>query len=251
VSAHEVSQAPFAGPVAFPGLVFDDVPRSGEALMARDAARLAAGDAAPASLLWFAWDRPTVTIGRLQDSARALDLARCAELDLPVVRRPTGGRAVLHADEWTYGAVVPLDHPALGGGLRASCRALVALVTSALTTAYGIAFDEATGGAKGPADACFGSSFGYEAVVSGRKLMGSAQRRTAGALLQQGSLLVGPGHERLACVLQGADPAQERALARGAVSLTELLGARPDPAPFRAALTDAFRLLEGTTARPL
>jgi lipoate-protein ligase A len=235
--AHAFPQAPIPGPVVF----FDDVPRAGEALMARDAERLAAASEAAPSLLWFTWDRPTITVGRLQDPVRALDLARCRQDGVPVVRRPTGGRAVCHVDEWTYGAGVPLAHPVLGGRLADSCRALVALVEEALTAAYGLRFDRGAAPASGgPAAACFATSFGYEAVVDGRKLMGSAQRRSGGALLQQGSLLVGPGHERLADYLPGGDPAGT--LARGAVTLTELLGGRPDPAPFRAALARAWEV---------
>jgi lipoate-protein ligase A len=102
-----------------------------------------------------------------------------------------------------------------------------------------------------PEAACFAKSFGYEAVIAGRKLMGSAQRRAGGALLQQGSLLVGPGHERLARYLSSGTAAQERALAQGAVTLGELLGVRPDPAPFRAALARAFRHATHPPARPL
>ena len=237
-------QAPLPGPVSFSpdGLAFDDTPRPGDTLMRRDEARLAAAEAGPApTLLWYAWERPTITLGRLQDPAGALDEAACARDGIPVVRRPTGGRAVLHADEWTYGAIVPLDHPALGGSLAASCRALVTLVTDALAEAYGIRFD-ANPRAKsrleaGPDSACFTRAFGYEAVAAGRKLMGSAQRRSGRVLLQQGSLLVGPGHERLARWLLRPEPGAEAALARGAITLTELLGARPDPGPFRAALT--------------
>lgn len=235
---YALPQAPSPGPVAFPaGLAFEDRPASGAALMARDEARLAR--AGEPSLLWYAWERPTITVGRLQDPARALDLARCAQDGIPVVQRPTGGRAVFHVDEWTYGAVVPLDHPALGGRLADSCRALVGRIADALTIAYGIAFDaNPAPGERGPAGACFARSFGYEAVVGGRKLMGSAQRRAGTALLQQGSLLVGPGHERLGRYLAGGDP--DGTLARGAVTLTELLGRRPDPAPFRDALAQVF-----------
>jgi lipoate-protein ligase A len=236
--SHVLPQAPNPGPVSF---TFDDVPTPGAMLMARDEARLAA--AGPASLLWYAWERPTITVGRLQDLAHALDLDHCAADGIPVVRRPTGGRAVFHVDEWTYGAVVPLDHPELGGRLADSCRALVARIEQALTLAYGIAFDEEpAAGARGPAGACFARSFGYEAVVGGRKLMGSAQRRSGSALLQQGSLLVGPGHERLGRYLQGGDP--DGALARGAVTLSELLGRRPDPQPFRDALARVFSFPE-------
>jgi len=229
-------EAPDTGPFASPGLVFDDHPWTGSRLMARDAQRLETGSASP-SLLWYAWDTPTISLGRLQDPGRALDLERCARDGVPRVVRPTGGRAVFHVDEWTYGAVVPLGDPAFGGSLAASCRALVALIEDALGEAYGLTFDRGSVAvAKGPAAACFAGSFGYEAVVGGRKLMGSAQRRSGGTLLQQGSLLVGPGHERLGDYLEGGGVDAVRALARGAVTLTELLGRRPDPAPFRAAL---------------
>jgi lipoate-protein ligase A len=215
--------------------------------MRRDEARLQAAEADPRpTLLWYAWDRPTITLGRLQDRSTAVDEAACTRERIAVVRRPTGGRAVLHADEWTYGAIVPLDHPALGGGLAASCRALVAVVTDALAEAYGIRVGAPGRGRSGrrgdgPESACFTRAFGYEAVVAGRKLMGSAQRRAGRVLLQQGSLLVGPGHERLARFLARPEPDAEAALARGAITLTELLGGRPDPAPFRAALARIWR----------
>jgi lipoate-protein ligase A len=240
--------APLAGPFACaPG--FDDTPRTGAELMARDAARFAraeSGAEAPrASFTWYTWDRPTLTVGTLQDAARDLDFAACARDGIPVVRRPTGGRAVLHADEWTYGAIVPLDHPELGGSLADSCRALVALVCAALEEAYGVAAapaDRSTPAIASPAGsaACFARAFGHEAIADGRKLMGSAQRRGRRVLLQQGSLLLGPGHERLARYLPGTGPALERALATGTVTLAALCGGRPDPAPFRAAFARAW-----------
>jgi len=238
--------APLAGPFACaPG--FDDTSRPGSEWMARDAVRFARAESGAevphASFTWYAWDRPTLTVGTLQDAARDLDLAACARDGIPVVRRPTGGRAVLHADEWTYGAIVPLDHPELGGNLAESCRALVGLVCAALESAYGVAAAPADGRAAGRAAiaatagsaACFARAYGHEAVVGGRKLMGSAQRRGRRVLLQQGSLLVGPGHERLARYLRGAGPELERALAEGTVTLGALCGGRPDPAPFRTA----------------
>ena len=223
-------EAPKAGPFAF----FDDVPRPGDELMARDAARLEAGG--EPSLLWFTWDRPTITVGRNQDAARAFDLARAAADGIPIVRRPTGGRAVFHVDEWTYGAVVPKDHPVLGGSLSSSCRSIVALIEAALTDAYGLVF--ARGGQeREDSPACFAGSYGYEAVIDGRKLMGSAQRRSGTHLLQQGSLLVGRGHERLGrYLLEG----EGRTLGLTAVTLEELLGGRPDPAPFRAAVAQRW-----------
>jgi lipoate-protein ligase A len=233
--------------------MFDDTPRPGHELMARDAARLAAAEADPAfapDLLWFTWDRPTLSLGRLQDASEV----RAAEAaGIPVVVRPTGGRAVFHVDEWTYGAVVPLAHPALGGSLSAACRAITRTIAEALEEAYGLparlAGEEDEEGERGigrigrpggpgMASACFAREYGHEIVVAGRKLAGSAQRRGHRALLQQGSLLVGAGHERIAGLLGSGDGdgSGARALARHAVTLSELLGGRPDPEPFRAAI---------------
>jgi lipoyl(octanoyl) transferase len=222
--------------------------------MEADARAFAAAEAAGATghaplpgLTWWTWERPTISLGLGQDRAHAVDEAAVAAAGIPVVTRPTGGRAILHADEWTYSAVVPLDHPALGGPRDASTRALVALIGRALTDAYGLAFDPpsrsrdaATGEPAGDAaGACFARAFGYELTVGGRKLMGSAQRRGRHALLQQGSLLVGPGHERLARFLPL--PAEQRArlearLSTAAIPLGAILGRQPDPAPFRSAL---------------
>jgi lipoate-protein ligase A len=226
--------------------MFDDTPRRGLDLMARDAARLDALEADPSlgpSLLWFTWDRPTISLGRLQDPARAF-ASGAVPADVPVVVRPTGGRAVFHVDEWTYSAVVPLAHVTLGGPLARACRALTAVVAGALEDAYGLPArvagdeDSADGaGRGGGTSACFARAYGHEIVVDGRKLAGSAQRRGSRALLQQGSLLVGPGHERIARFLEdGGGEAGERALARGAVTLAELLGGTPDPRPFRRAI---------------
>jgi lipoate-protein ligase A len=244
-------------------VTFDGRPRPGDALMAEDAARFAAlesGQAPPvASVRWFRWDRPTLSLGRGQDPA-TLDLDRCAEDGVPVVVRPTGGRAVFHADEWTYAALVPLAHPLLGGSLRASCRALVAWVAGSLEDAFGVVGDAEGAPSTGPATpgaldraACFGKSFGYELSVGRRKLMGSAQRRGRVALLQQGSLLVGPGQERLARYLRGpageADAA-ERALAAATTHLTALCGdRRPDLDAFERAFRTRGEALAGRTVR--
>ena len=122
---------------------------------------------------------------------------------------------------------------------------------SALATAYGLRCDTSGGrggrGAAGPGPAtCFARSFGYELTVDGRKLLGSAQRRGRRVLLQQGSLLVGPGHERIARLFAGpaGDPERatrsEAALRVATTDLASLLGHRPDPAPFRAAFAAAW-----------
>ncbi len=223
--------------------------------MERDRTRfdtLEADATAGPSLLWYRFDRPTITLGRLQDPAQAFDSAALARDGVPLVVRPTGGRAVFHVDEWTYGAVVPADHPTLGGSLRDSCRALVTVIASALHEAYGLPVEIGGSVAHGVPDAhddgafaCFARTYGHEATIRGRKLMGSAQRRGRRAYLQQGSLLVGPGHERL--VRYGREPRDPSATAQAEVglaarttTLADLLGRRPDPEAFRNALARSW-----------
>ena len=246
----QFAEAPRAGASAFPGeaaFAWDPEPWPGRARMDADrAARaqaerlLAAGGTLVPRMAWWTWDRPTLSLGRLQGEEAVVALG------LPVVRRPTGGGAILHDAEWTYSALVPRDHPALGGSLDVSIRAIVRVVAAALAAAYGIAVDPwpaagaPRGGAGGAPPACFARTLGYELAVGGRKLLGSAQRRGRHALLQQGSLLVGPGHQGLARHLRAAGAGDEASLAARAVTLTELLGGTPDPEPFRCALSVAW-----------
>jgi len=200
--------------------------------------RAARGDMVEPLVTFWTWTEPTISLGFLQP-----DLVVEAR-GLPVVRRPTGGGAILHAEEWTYSALVPLDHPRLGGSLAAATGAIVEVIARALAEAFGIAVDPtaAEDPAAGPASgACFARRRGYELAVGGRKLMGSAQRRGRRVLLQQGSLLVGPGHERLARHLRDAPEGLEETLERRTVTLKALLGGgKPDATPFGEALARAW-----------
>src|SRR5262249_16906676 len=105
----------------------DELPGQGRFLMERDAARLEALESNPLlgpSLYLYRWAAPTISLGYAQREDRVLDRDAVRAAGIPVVRRPTGGRAILHVEEWTYGVTVPLDHPRLGGGLRESLGAL-------------------------------------------------------------------------------------------------------------------------------
>jgi lipoate-protein ligase A len=227
--------------------------------MRRDRDRLLALEADPAlgpSLYLYRWREPTLTLGYSQPAEGVLDLEAARRAGVPVVRRPTGGRAILHADEWTYAAVVPLDDPALGGGLSQSVSRLVDVVARALAE-LGVdaapvgraAARRAERAGLGAEPACFALAVGYELSVAGRKLVGSAQRRLTRALLQQGTILVGPGHERLADLLAAGEAERDRARARLAastVTVRELIGERARFEDFARALERAW----GGTAAP-
>lgn len=182
--------------------------------MRRDAALLAAADAGAEPILrLFGFAPPGITLGRSQIPARELDLARCAAEGVPWAVRPTGGRAIFHAQEWTYSLATPIADRDWGGGQAESyarmCRLLVASLHRLGVPAEFAPGDSLgrVGGPRargGPADPCFASTARHEVVLAGRKLIGSAQRRTATALLQQGSLLLGDGHLRLVDYLPAA-----------------------------------------------
>ena len=210
--------------------------------MRRDAALLAAAESgAPPVLRLFDFAPPGITLGRNQAPDRELDLARCAADGVSWAIRPTGGRAIFHAEEWTYSVTAPHGHTAWGGSAgvtyeRASALVMRALVrlgvpaTLARRRAPGstaASSPRASGSAAAP---CFASTARSEVVVQELKLVGSAQRRTARAWLQQGSILLGEGHLRLADYLAISET--ERAgvretLRRAATSAAPWLGTRP------------------------
>jgi len=189
--------------------------------MRRDAALLtAAGSGRPAVLRLFRFAPPGITLGASQRPERELDLERCRADGVAWAVRPTGGRAIFHAEEWTYALAAAIDDPRWGGSLGVAYdRMSAVLVASLAALGVPVTLAGTRAGATerprrtdGPAAPCFASMTRHEVVLAGRKLVGSAQRRTTAALLQQGSVLLGAGHTRLADYL--ALPAGARARAR-------------------------------------
>ncbi len=176
-------------------LVIDAAPRSGAANMAIDQAiaeACAAGDSPP-TLRFYRWNPPAVSLGRLQPISD-IDEDQVRALGYELVRRPTGGRAILHTDEFTYSVAAAINHPLMHGGVMdAYLRISNALIAG--LRLLGVDADKAPGDVRVGADVsavCFETPSAYEITAGGRKLMGSAQSRRANYVLQHGSLpLVG------------------------------------------------------------
>lgn len=157
--------------------------------MARDHALATSLKDGEGALRFYRWDPPTVSFGRNEPS-RGLyrdDVAR--EEGVEFVRRPTGGRAVLHHRELTYALVFPLGAP---GGLKASYRRINQGLLAGIQ-ALGAAAELATGSGRSlPPDAgpCFRQPAEGEVTALGKKLIGSAQVRIGGAVLQHGSIIL-------------------------------------------------------------
>jgi lipoate-protein ligase A len=170
----------------------------------------------------YRWDPPAVSIGYNQKTEDfAADAARTAGFD--VVRRPTGGRAILHAEELTYAVVGTSPGPLFGDSLHAVYmtinRALVAFLAD-LGLAAEISDGESRADARGLV--CFKSAGRYEIGVGGRKLVGSAQRRSGGCFLQHGSILAGPRHLDLLKFLRPGAPGADVPAAVLALATTDL-----------------------------
>jgi lipoate-protein ligase A len=190
-------------------LLWLDAPGGPAAQMARDTELLdqAARAERPATLLrLFTFAPPGITFGRAQDPARELDLAALARDGVAWAIRPTGGRAIWHDEEWTFALVTRLGPEGWALTPGEAYARTATLVASALL-ALGVPVTLARGRHPGPgapreragaAPPCFASTARHELLLDGRKLAGIAQRSVRGALLQQGSILLGDSHARLA-----------------------------------------------------
>ena len=150
-----------------------------------EALLLAAPEAGPALRL-YEWREPSVSLGLRQEEPRWLD--RCKALGVPVVRRVSGGGAVLHAGDLTYCVVAPLAAPALPADLRGSYEWIRARLIRGLALAGLAAQRSRAASGADRLELCFAGATGYEVELDGEKLVGSAQRRLRRAFLQHGSI---------------------------------------------------------------
>jgi lipoate-protein ligase A len=145
----------------------------------------------PPTLRLYAWSPPALSIGYAQ-SSKDVDPDRLSKLGWEMVRRPTGGRAILHTDELTYSVIGPQDEPRLSGGVLASYRRLAQALLKALHHLDLPAESQVEKATQNPDDeldpVCFDVPSNYEITVQGKKLVGSAQSRKQGAVLQHGTL---------------------------------------------------------------
>jgi lipoyl(octanoyl) transferase len=143
----------------------------------------------PATLRLYAWDPACLSLGHAQPFAD-VDRARLKEHGWDVVRRATGGRAILHTDELTYSVTGSADEPVLAGGVLESYNRLAGALLLAVKI-LGLPVEMKEGkadGATAPNPVCFEVPSTYEITANGKKLIGSAQARKKEGVLQHGSL---------------------------------------------------------------
>lgn len=143
-------------------------------------------------LRFYRWRPATVTLGYGQSVAKDIDLDVCRRAGLDVVRRSTGGRAVLHDHEITYAVIAPLNAGLFGGSVL-DCYRLIAEVLLLALCRLGLPAQlvpgkPRSGGQHAMKAVCFSTPSQYELVIDGRKVAGSAQKRHGQAFLQHGSI---------------------------------------------------------------
>jgi lipoyl(octanoyl) transferase len=168
---------------------------------------IGAGKVRP-TLRLYAWVPPCLSLGYAQP-IEDVNLAALQERGWDIVRRPTGGRAILHTDELTYSVIGPPDEPRLAGSLLKSYQVLSCALLDALhrlgTQAQASPEAASLPGISNQGPVCFEVPSNYEITVDGKKLVGSAQARRKEGVLQHGSLPLEGDLGRITQVLKFSD----------------------------------------------
>lgn len=141
------------------------------------------------TLRFYTWCPAAASVGRLQKIPENFSLTQCRKLGLDAIRRPTGGRIVLHKGDLTYSLVFAENSPAFPKGILPSYKKISRAIQHGLKL-LGIASQLCSQQKINRSPFCFSSAARYEILVNGKKIMGNAQKREKGAVLQQGSIMI-------------------------------------------------------------
>jgi lipoate-protein ligase A len=223
-------------------------PRGGAENMARDSALMErARETGEHIFSVYSWQKPTLSLGRNQTARDRYDLGEIQRREIDVVRRPTGGRALLHWREVTYSVAAPASESEM---LRESYEAINRILLDGLKR-LGVDASEAHGEARTPIPGdmpCFALPAEGELVSGGAKLVGSAQVRENRAMLQHGSILLRDDQGMITSLL--LEKTRETS-APAAATLSSALGREPSVEEVAAALFASVRSLADPEATEL
>ncbi len=229
-----------------------DGPLTGARNMARDEAvarSVGRGESLP-TLRLYRWKPPCLSLGYFQ-RYHEVNLDECLRRGVDVVRRPTGGRAVLHYHEVTYSVSLPLSE------VPESINRAYVYLSQGLMEAFrylGLEPKLSPGSGSGAgSSACFDAPSTQELLLDNRKAVGSAQVRRWGALLQHGSVPFRFDREEVAALLTASPERAERlvlVLKKKATDLSEAMGREPDVMEIEGALAEGFRRALGIVLEP-
>ena len=159
--------------------------------MAKDEAiSIACGEGkSPATLRFYGWETPAVSIGYSQKAESDINLQYCNSVGIDIVKRPTGGRAVLHENELTFSFNVSIENPLFPKNILNSHKKISEALLLGLHTLgvnAKLQYKSKKGIHRNPF--CFSASSLYELVFDGKKIVGCAQRRFRNSFLEHGSI---------------------------------------------------------------
>ncbi len=195
------------------------------------------------TLRFYEWDTPSVSIGMAQSVDKHINVNHCRTEGVPVFRRLTGGKAVLHDNELTYSLTgskkaLPFSLSLLDAYCeigKAFCHGLKKLGIGAILA------ERNTPPLKGMISSCFAAASSYEVTVAGKKMLGSAQKRTQDKVLQHGSLLFKYNASAWANVMKNSPENMQNK----ATDLQSHLSPLPSVAQIHQALCDGFQAVFG------
>ena len=174
--------------------LFVDEASKGAVNMARDEALLRSviNGRSPPCVRFYRWKPPALSLGYLQRISEEIDIEMCKDHGFDHVRRLTGGKAVLHDDELTYSVIIPANHEKMEGrGVMASYRTISRALVRSMSLcgiSCSMAPNRMTQRKGGLSTVCFENPSAYEVICRGKKIIGSAQTRDRGVILQHGSV---------------------------------------------------------------
>ncbi len=203
-----------------------------------------------AFLRFYTWKPPALSLG-FHEPERIIAAERAREDGIDVVRRPTGGRVVLHKNDLTYTVVLPAAAAPDRGAGDTYLRISECIVEGLRPLGAGLSIDRGkTRGNLEGARPCFASTSRYEITHGGRKVVGSAQRVGRRSVLQHGSIPVGTDYPEIARYLNGVDPLKLRSeLAGSTTCLEEIAGGNVNIGEITQSLRSSFG--RGMSLRPV
>lgn len=195
----------------------------------------------PPTIRFYQWSPPAVSLGYFQDLQKEIDVDTCKNMGIDIVRRPTGGKAVLHDKELTYSFIIKESHPLVNGSILETYKKISGGIIRGLSY-LGIKAElvplreklkSTPSGNEAKSEIphsdirsiCFSVPSQYEVQVKGKKIVGSAQVRKREIVLQHGSLLIELEKDKLFSVFNFPSAKIKEKLKTGfkATSLEEIL----------------------------
>ncbi|WP_017380081.1 lipoate--protein ligase family protein [Paenisporosarcina sp. TG-14] len=188
----------------------------------------------PPVIRFYRWNPATLSIGYFQNVAKEINMEEVKKHNLGFVRRPTGGRGVLHEHELTYSVIVSEDYPNMPRTVTEAYRVLsegllIGFQKLGLDAYFSVPdTEEKKSDLKNPKSAvCFDTPSWYELVVEGKKVAGSAQTRQKGVILQHGAILLDLDEDKLVSLFNYRSEEMKARVLRGisekAVAINRIL----------------------------